>query len=104
MIKKLLPAVLINAMKSGDLSPELGSIKCDLITQSRLLITALAFMMPWMRHHNFRDETLRKFEVFKFCISFYFIKYFEIKAKHHIKYGPEHIVLSQTYYISKLLK
>ena len=48
-----------------------------------------------MRHHNIQGETLGKFEVVvKFCISVIFKQYFERKVKHHIKYGPEHIVLS----------
>ena len=38
-------------------------------------------------------ETLRKLEVLvRFCIGVYFILYFEIKVKHHISNGPEHIL------------
>ena len=44
----------------------------------------------WMRHHDVHGETLRKFEV----IIMYFKLYFEIKVKHHISYGPRHIVSS----------
>ena len=48
-----------------------------------------------MRHHNIKGETLRKFKVIvKFCISVFFKQYFEIKGKHHIKYGPGHIDFS----------
>ena len=87
--------LLLEAMKSETLSPELASIKCGLINQSRWLTTAQAFIMLWMCHHNIEGETPRKFEVIvKFCVSVYFKQYFEIKVKHNIKYGPEHIVLS----------
>ena len=80
-------------MKTGTLSLELANTKCGPLNQSRWLTTGLAFMMLWMRHHGVKGETLAKFEtIIKFIISVYFNLYFQIKVKHHISHGPEHIV------------
>ena len=83
----------IPAVKSGILSKEVASLKTGELSTARWLTSGDALVSIWMSIHNLEGETLRKLEVLvRFCIEVYFILYFEIKVKHHISNGPEHIL------------
>ena len=84
---------LLCAIRSGKLSPELASMKCGNIVHSRWLTTGQSIMMLWMSEHTFKGETLRKLRmIVNFVCNVYFPMFFEIKVKHSILDGPEHIV------------
>lgn len=51
--------------------------------------------MLWMREHGLKGEVVRRLEVLvKFCLNLYFKMCYNIKVKHHLKFGPEHVVSS----------
>ena len=84
---------LLCAIRSGELSPELSSIKCGKIMHSRWLTTGQSIMMLWMSEHTFKGEILQKFRmIVDFVCNVYFPMFFEIKVKHSIVDGPEHII------------
>ncbi|KAG7177255.1 hypothetical protein Hamer_G000527, partial [Homarus americanus] len=86
--------LLIKAIRSGSLSPELVGLKCGPLNHSSWFTTAQAILPLWMREHGLKGEVLRRLEVLvKFCLNFYFKMYY-IKVKHHLKFGPEHVVSS----------
>ncbi|KAG7163197.1 hypothetical protein Hamer_G002281 [Homarus americanus] len=86
--------LLIKAIKSGSLSPQLAGLKCGPLNQSRWLTTAQAILLLWTREHGLKGEVLRRLEEpVKFCLNF-FKMYYDIKVKHHLKFGPEHVVSS----------
>ena len=50
-------------------------------------------MMLWMSEHTFKGEILQKFRmIVDFVCNVYFPMFFEIKVKHSIVDGPEHII------------
>ena len=51
---------LLCAIQSGELSPELASMKCGRIVNSRWLTTGQSIMMLWMSQHEFTEETLKE--------------------------------------------
>ena len=82
---------LLCAIRSGELSPELSSIKFGNIVHSRWLTTGQSIMMLWMSEHTFKGEILQKFRmIFDFVCNVYFQMFFEIKVKHSIVEGLEH--------------
>jgi hypothetical protein len=86
---------LVEAIRTGDLTPELASITCGWLNSSRWLTTGEAILLLGMSEHNLEGENLRKLDVFvRFCIDVYFNLYFKIKVMHHLKHGPQHVVNS----------
>ena len=84
---------LLKAIWSGKLSPELANMKCGEICHSRWLTTGEALMMLWMSEHNFTRQTLKKLKlIVNFVCNVYFHMFFEIKVKHSILDGPNHVV------------
>ena len=50
-------------------------------------------MMLWMSEHTFKGEILQKFRmIVDLVCNVYFPIFFEIKVKHSIVDGPEHII------------
>ena len=87
--------LLVKALQSGNLTKELASLKCGLLSTSRWLTTGEALVILAMCDHGLTGENLRKFHVLlKFCVTAYFNLYFKIKVMHHLKYGPQHVVNS----------
>lgn len=84
---------LLLAIRSGHLSPELAIRKCGLIVHCRWLTTGESLMMLWMSDHGFSGETLRKFRlIVNYVVNVYFPMFFEIKVKHSILDGPQHVL------------
>ena len=85
----------LKAVSSGNLPEDLAATKCGNICQSRWLTTGEALMMLLMSHHGLDGETYRILRVLvSFCVNVYFKLYFDIKVKHHLTYGPHHVVSS----------
>lgn len=50
-------------------------------------------MFMWTRKHGLTGKNLENLETLvKFCINFYFKLFFDIKVKHHLINGPNHIL------------
>ena len=85
--------LLANAIKSGQLSKEVASLKCGPLNHSRWLTTGEALLMLWTRVHGLQGETLEHFElIIQFVLQNYFKLYFDIKVKHSLVDGPNHDV------------
>ena len=81
------------AVKTGILKPELGELKPGKIVHSRWLTTGEALLILWTRHHGLTGKDLENLETLViFCLQMYFKMYFEIKVKHHLINGPNHVL------------
>ena len=84
--------LLIKAIKSGHLDMKLKHRKCGSLNHARWLTTGQALMMLWIRYHGLQGETLDAFKlIIKFVLQSYFKLYFDIKVKHRLVDGPNHI-------------
>ena len=83
----------VKAIKSGILSNNLTQLKPGPINHSRWLTTGEALLFMWTRKHGFQGKELEILRTLvDFCVNFYFKMYFDIKVKHTLIYGPEHIL------------
>lgn len=84
---------LVQAVKSGNLPPELQEVQCGLISHARFLTTAENLVYMWTRHHGLIDQDLKTLEILVcFCIEMYFKLYYDIKVQHKLQDGPYHIL------------
>ena len=83
----------VSAVKSGVLPPELAGLKPGRIVHSRWLTTAQALLIMWTRKHGLTRKDKKNLEILvKFCLQSYFKLYFDITVKHHLIYGPYHVL------------
>ena len=81
------------AVKSGMLSKQLGTKKCGNICHSRWLTTGEALLFLWVSEHGLEGELLERLEIITtFVVQVYHHMYYEIKVKHGIIDGPNHVL------------
>ena len=80
-------------MKQGQLDAELVKISCSELSTACWNTTGEALMMLWMSDHGLTREPLRILDLLVwFTIDEYFKLYYDIKAMHHIKDAPVHLI------------
>ena len=86
---------LVQAVKSGVLTPALQEMMCGRLCHSRWLTTGESLVFLWTRKHGLTGSNLKVLEMLvKFCLEWYFKLYFDIKVKHLIVDAPYHILTS----------
>lgn len=81
------------AVRTGKLSKELGTKKSGNICHSRWLTTGEAILFLWVSHHGLEGELLDRLRIIAtFVVQVYHHMYFEIKVKHGIIDGPNHVL------------
>jgi len=84
---------LVNALKAGELPPELQEVMCGPPNHARWLTTGERIIFMWTRKHGLSGHNLKVLRLLvKFCLEFYFKIYFDIKVKHHIEDAPYHLL------------
>ena len=84
---------LLSAIRTGQLQPELATMKCGKLNHTRWLTTGQSLMMLWMSKHGLTGETLRRFRmIIEYVCNIYFHMFYEIKVKHNILDGPKHLI------------
>lgn len=84
---------LVQAVKSGYLPPELQEVQCGKICHARWLTTGQRLIYMWTRNHGLTGKDQATLETLvRFCLSYYFKLYFEIKVHHRLEHGPLHIL------------
>ena len=84
---------LVAAVKSGVLPPELQEVQCGKICHARWLTTAQSLTYLWTRKHGLAGKELKTLEILvRFCLTYYFKLYYDIKVRHNIVEGPVHIL------------
>ena len=86
---------LVKAVKEGLLPKEMQEIRCGPLCHARWLTTGQRLVYMWTRKHGLTGQDLRTLEVLvKFCITYYFKLYFDMKVMHFIVDAPYHILTS----------
>ena len=68
---------------------------CGPLCHARWLTTGQRLVYMWTRKHGLTSQALRTLEVLvKFCLTYYFKLYFDMKVKHYISDAPYHILTS----------
>ena len=81
------------AVRTGKLSKELGTKKSGNICHSRWLTTGEAVLFLWVSHHGLEGELLERLRIIAtFVVQVYHHMYYEIKVKHGIIDGPNHVL------------
>ena len=84
---------LCQAVKSGDLPPDLQEIKCGALSHARWLTTAERLIYMWTRHHGLTGDAKKVLETLvRFCLESYLKLFFDIKVKHTLVDAPYHIL------------
>ena len=84
---------LVNALKAGELPPDLQNITCGTLNHARWLTTGQRLIYMWTRDHGLTGQNLKVLRLLvNFCLQFYFPIFFDIKVKHRIEDGPYHIL------------
>ena len=79
------------AVRTGNLSKELGTKKCGNIC--RWLTTGEAILFLWVSKHGLEGELLDRLKIIaSFVVQVYHHMYYEIKVKHGIIDGPNHVL------------
>ena len=86
---------LVKAVKEGRLPKEMQEMMCGPLCHARWLTTGQRLVYMWTRKHGLTGQALRTLEVLvKFCLTYYFKLYFDMKVKHYISDAPYHILTS----------
>ena len=83
------------AIRTGNLSKELGNRKCGTLVHSRWLTTGTALLLLYCSHHGLDEEEEEKLRLLAtFTLQHYHHMFWEIKVKHSIVEAPRHILTS----------
>ena len=81
------------AIRTGNLSKELGNRKCGTLVHSRWLTTGTALLLLYCSHHGLDEEEEEKLRLLAtFTLQHYHHMFWEIKVKHSIVEAPRHIL------------
>ena len=86
---------LVKAVREGSLPKGMQDMLCGPLCHARWLTTGQRLVFMWTRVHGLTGQPLRTLEVLvKFCLTYYFKLYFDMKVKHLIEDAPYHILTS----------
>ena len=84
---------LWEAIRKGEVSPELDALACGKRDHARWLTTANRFCVLWTKDHGFDGENKDNLEmIVTWIIGSYYPMWFTLKCHHHWIHGPRHVL------------